>query len=127
VIDNSIQEYFLVIAADLRRRLLPLTCLITSMTRDIRVSFNAQLYLAKSLMKVGANRISSVLCWKTYLVTEFMVHEVLEGTHSVLYRKVAVRLEQCFVSLTVAQEQEHALWQLVCVCNLKSHVNNCFI
>jgi hypothetical protein len=64
---------------------------------------------ARSLMKIGVNRIWSVLRWRTYLVTEFVVHEVLEGTHSVLYRKVAVRLEQSFVSLTVAQEQEHAL------------------
>jgi hypothetical protein len=50
-----------------------------------------------------------VICGKTYLVTKFVAHEVLEGTHSVVYREVAVRLEQSFVSLTVAQEQEHAL------------------
>jgi len=46
-----------------------------------------------------------------------VAHEVLEGYHSILYRKVAVWLEQSFVSLTVTQEQEHSLGQFVCVCN----------
>jgi hypothetical protein len=57
-----------------------------------------------------------------YLVAEFVVHEVLEGAHSVLYREIAVRLEQSFVSLTVAQEEEHALGQFVCVCNIRDYV-----
>jgi hypothetical protein len=56
-----------------------------------------------------------------------VAHEVLEGYHSILYRKVAVWLEQSFISLTVTQEQEHALGQFVRVCNTtKSEITALF-
>ena len=55
--------------------------------------------------------------FSAYLVAGFVAHVILEGHHGILYRKVAVGFEQSFVSLTVPQEQEHALGQFVCVCN----------